>query len=93
MRALLPVLLLMVTPATALADVTYYSYKSIRDWRVPGGDTTIVLAFTVLFGATVWFLARGIWLRDRVAQRRNLVLAVLTFVPAIALALIHAQRS
>jgi len=85
--------LLLLVPASAFADVTYYSYKSIRNWNIPGGDTTIVFAFTALFGAAVWFVARGLWLKDPPAQRRNLILAAATFVPAILLVLLHAQRS
>jgi hypothetical protein len=85
-------LLTMGTIGAAFADVTYYSYNSIRDWNIPGGDKTVVLAFTVLFGATVWFSARGIWLRDRVAQRRNWMFAGLTFLPTVLLVLLHAKQ-
>jgi hypothetical protein len=93
-RTLLGLLLLMLGQlGSASADVTYYSYKSIRNWNIPGGDTTVVFAFTALFGATVWFVARGIWLKDRAAQRRNWGLAVLTFVPAVLLVLMHVRAS
>ena len=69
----LPTLLPLLTgwTATASADVTYHSYNALRDWNIPGGDTAVVFVFTLLFGATVWFVARGIWLKDRVAQKRN----------------------
>src|ERR1044071_8450642 len=59
------VLLMLDSLSPALADVTYHSYNSIRDWRISGNDTTIVLAFTALFGASVWFVARAIWFRGR----------------------------
>jgi hypothetical protein len=86
-------LLPILAPASASADVTYYSYKSIRNWNIPGGDTTVVFVFTVLFGATIWFVARSIWLKDPPAQRRNLILAAATFVPVVLLVLLYAQRS
>ena len=93
MRTLQPLLLLLCGPvATASADVTYHSYNAIRDWNIPGGDTTVVFAYTALFAATVWFVARGIWLKDPTAQKRNWSLAALTFVPAIILVVMHAQR-
>jgi hypothetical protein len=88
------VLVLLLGPVTpASADVTYYSYNALRNWNVPGGDTTVVLVFTVLFAASVWFVARGIWLKDRTAQRRSWIFAALTFVPAVVLVVMHAQRS
>jgi len=93
MATLLRFAALVMAPAYAIADVTYYSYKSVRNWNIPGGDTTVVFTFTALFGASVWFVARAIWLRERTAQKRNLLFAVATFVPAIALVLMHAQRS
>jgi hypothetical protein len=86
-------LLTMAAIASASADVTYHSYNSIRDWGIPGGDNAVVSTFTVLFGATVWFVARGIWLNDRAAQRRNWMFALVTFIPAIALVIGHALRS
>jgi hypothetical protein len=91
-RILPRLFLLILGPITsASADVTYYSYKALRNWNIPGGDTTVVFVFTVLFAASVWFVARGIWLKDRTAQRRNWILAALTFVPAVVLVLMHAQ--
>ena len=92
MRALLRTLAPLLAPTSAFAEVTYYSYKSIRNWNIPGADTTIVFAFTVLFGATVWFVSRGIWLKDPPAQKRNLVFAAGTFVPAVLLVVLYAQR-
>ena len=96
MRTLSLLLTLLLGPfasASAAADVTYYSYNAIRDWNIPGGDTTVVFVLTVLFAATVWFVARGIWLRDRRAQKRNWILGALTFVAAALLVLMHVQRS
>jgi len=77
-------------PISASEDIVYYGYKSVRNWNIPGGDNTVVFIFTTLFGATIWFLARGIWLTDQRAKRRNLVLALSTFVAAILLALAYA---
>ncbi len=83
-----------IAATAASANVVRYGYLSPQNWDkhlFPGGDNGITLTFTILFGATVWFVARGIWLRDRRAQRRNLLLAVLTFLPAILLVLLYAQ--
>jgi len=90
---LLFLLLEPFAPGSAAADVTYYSYNAIRDWNIPGGDTTVVFVLTLLFGATVWFVARGIWLRDRTAEKRNWMLGALTFVAAALLVFMHVQRS
>ena len=91
-RALSLLVLLLAPMTPASADVTYYSYNAMRDWNIPGGDTTVVFVLTILFAATVWFVARGVWLRDRTAQKRNLVFGALTFAAAALLALMHAQR-
>ncbi len=93
MRAPRLLLLLLAPVGTAFADVTYYSYNALRDWNIPGGDTTVVFVFTLLFAATIWFVARGIWLRESAAQRRNWLFAAFTFVPAVLLVVLHAQRS
>lgn len=93
MRTLSLLFLLLVPMTPASADVTYYSYNAMRNWNVPGGDTTVVFVLTILFAATVWFVARGVWLRDRTAQKRNLVYGALTFVAAAFLVLMHVQRS
>ena len=91
-RRLSLLFLLLAPMAPASADVRYYSYNAMRNWNIPGGDTTIVFVLTVLFGATVWFVARGVWLRDRTAQKRNLVFGAVTFVAAALLVLMHVQR-
>ena len=82
---------LLIAPAAASAAVTYHGYNAIRDWQIPGGYTTVVLAMTLLTGAALWFAARAIWLRDPAAQKLNWTFAGLTFVPALLLALLHVQ--
>jgi hypothetical protein len=87
-RTAIPVLavtLLVVTRAHA--DVTVGGTRIVRDWHIPGGQTTYVFTFTLLFGAAVWLLARGIWFGDERKRIANLVLGGLSFALAVVMVL------
>jgi hypothetical protein len=70
----------------AFAKDAYFISRSFRYWNVPGRQTSVVFVITLLFGASVWFLARAIWVRDRKSKKINFMLAAITLIPALAIA-------
>ena len=82
---------MLVAASTAVtsahADVTVGGTRTVRDWHIPGGQTSYVFTFTLLFGAAVWLLARGIWLRGKPGCVVSLALGGLSFALAVVMVL------
>jgi uncharacterized membrane protein YidH (DUF202 family) len=81
-------LLIQATPAWAQ---TYYSGR-VRNWNIPGGDTTIVGLFVLCFALTIWSWCRAVWVIEPRVKRNNFIAAAVSLVLAVALVALHSLR-
>lgn len=58
-------------------------FRGVEFWNISPGQNSSVFVFTVLFGFSVWFLARALYTQDTHKSWFNLGLFLIMFIPAL----------